>query len=294
MTIAVCYVSQEGIVLGADSTTTYNGSPNGNHYYNHGQKLFEIGEDGNFGIVTWGMGGLPHTSYRTLIAKLADDLKLNPPSSVQEVATKWVALFWPEYITNPDVLECRALAVRPAFVQNAPAPAANSRDEADEKRFSELVQNLLVGFCIAGCVDSDRKPAGFQIQFEGASVQPPAPIAVRDMQFWGAPNFILRLFLGLDVNLKRELLASGKWNGTAAEFEAIAQPFQLGLFALPMREAVDLVHSCIAATIKALKFSSLPQICGGPIEIAVITSDRRFRWVRHKPWDSAINEGDIE
>jgi hypothetical protein len=32
--------------------------------------------------------------------------------------------------------------------------------------------------------------------------------------------------------------------------------------------------------------------CGGPIEIAVITTDRRFRWVRHKDWDVAIAEGD--
>jgi hypothetical protein len=28
--------------------------------------------------------------------------------------------------------------------------------------------------------------------------------------------------------------------------------------------------------------------CGGPIEVAVITSDREFRWVRHKGWDVAI------
>ena len=42
---------------------------------------------------------------------------------------------------------------------------------------------------------------------------------------------------------------------------------------------------------KAMKFSDLPQICGGPIEIAVITSDRRFRWVKHKTWDAAIMEG---
>jgi hypothetical protein len=32
-------------------------------------------------------------------------------------------------------------------------------------------------------------------------------------------------------------------------------------------------------------------VCGGPIEIAVISSDRKFRWVRHKEWDAAIAEG---
>jgi len=58
-----------------------------------------------------------------------------------------------------------------------------------------------------------------------------------------------------------------------------------------MRDAIDFVHSCISSTIKTLKFSHLSQTCGGPIEIAVITTDRDFRWVRHKEWDAAIKEG---
>jgi len=60
-----------------------------------------------------------------------------------------------------------------------------------------------------------------------------------------------------------------------------------------MRDAIDYVHSAIYCTIKAMKFSTGAQVCGGPIEIAVITSDRKFRWVRHKPWDAAIEDGDF-
>jgi hypothetical protein len=56
VTIAACYVSPKGIVLGADSTTTYTVT-GGAHYLNHSQKLFEIGKDGTLGIVTWGLGG---------------------------------------------------------------------------------------------------------------------------------------------------------------------------------------------------------------------------------------------
>jgi hypothetical protein len=44
MTIAVCYLSPEGFVVGSDSTTTY-GSSHGPHYFNHAQKIFEIGEN---------------------------------------------------------------------------------------------------------------------------------------------------------------------------------------------------------------------------------------------------------
>ena len=60
-----------------------------------------------------------------------------------------------------------------------------------------------------------------------------------------------------------------------------------------MRDAIDYVHSAIYCTIKAVKFSTMAQVCGGPIEIAVITSDRLFRWVRHKPWHAAIVDGDF-
>jgi 20S proteasome alpha/beta subunit len=41
VTIAVCYISPEGVVLGADSTTTY--APH--IHFNNSQKLFEIGEN---------------------------------------------------------------------------------------------------------------------------------------------------------------------------------------------------------------------------------------------------------
>src|SRR5712671_5580285 len=54
---------------------------------------------------------------------------------------------------------------------------------------------------------------------------------------------------------------------------------------VPIRDAIDFTYTCILSTIKAMKFSNLPQVCGGPIEIAVITNDRNFRWVRHKSLD---------
>jgi hypothetical protein len=43
-------------------------------------------------------------------------------------------------------------------------------------------------------------------------------------------------------------------------------------------------------TIKAHKFLIGPTVCGGPIEIGFVTVDRPFRWIRHKPFDSAMSE----
>jgi hypothetical protein len=87
-------------------------------------------------------------------------------------------------------------------------------------------------------------------------------------------------------------MASQQWTGTRAELDTLVSKHALGHPMLPIRDAIDFVHACVSITIKAFKFSSLSQICGGPIEIAVITTDRKFGWVRHKAWDAAIIEGE--
>src|SRR4029079_9748282 len=96
LTIAVCYVSPEGIVLGADSTTTFQfgGVP---HFYNNAQKIFEIGENSTYGIACWGLGGFGNVSYRTLVARLADDLAGRAPVDVEDVATRWAGLVYQAY-----------------------------------------------------------------------------------------------------------------------------------------------------------------------------------------------------
>src|ERR1700734_3679957 len=98
MTIAACYLCSEGVVLGADSTTSRAMDGGGYHYFNHNQKIFELGEDATVGIVTWGLAGLGAKSYRTLIASFSDDLDKNKPTGgMTEVAKRWADFFWPQY-----------------------------------------------------------------------------------------------------------------------------------------------------------------------------------------------------
>lgn len=293
MTIAACYVSPEGVVLGADSTSSAQISPvpglTGFHYLNYNQKLFELGRESTLGVLTWGLGGLPGKSYRTLFAELADDLQANPPESVAEVVDRWIDLFWAIYSKqlSGQIARCAELAAKPPAV----AQVAEARTEAEEEEFQTLHRGLFVGFCIGGYVLPDRTPTAFHMSFDPLAGKPTGKKIVESFRWWGAPNPIKRLILGSDDDLKQSLLDSGKWQGTEDELAAILAQQQLGHPMLPIREAVDFVHACIYATIKAMKFSNLFQICGGPIEVAVITSDRKFRWVNHKPWDAAITEG---
>lgn len=294
MTIAVCYVSPEGVVLGADSTSSAVVSPGGFHYFNHNQKLFELGESATLAAVTWGLGGLGPVSYRTLFAQLVDDLRTTPPATVHDVATRWTNQFWDTYLNSPTfkplIDQCRLLNQKVAFDPNVANPAARTDDE--EKQFRQLKDGLFVGFCIAGYVPPSRETTAFEILVDPLLASSPVPSQITGVRFWGAASMIDRLLVGCDANLKQAITTSPHWAGSVAEFDAILAQHMLIHALLPIRDAIDFVHVCIYSTIKAMKFSNFTQICGGPIEIAVITTDRRFRWVRHKDWDIAIMEGE--
>jgi hypothetical protein len=295
VTIAVCYLSPEGVVLGADSTTTYGGGTATAHYYNNAQKLFQIGQDSTLGLVAWGLGGLITKSHRTLVALLADDLQAQPPKTVEDVADRWVEQFWQAYSDPNSPLsatfsECKRLAAKTPYVSGQASPTA--RTEAEEKQLAGLSQALVAGFCIGGYLPTDRRAVAFEIVFDPLKGRPKPAELVFGSRFWGAPNMIQRLILGCDNGVKDAIIGSGKWAGTRAELDALVGNHALSHPVVPIRDAIDFVHTCIVSTIKAFKFSNYSQICGGPIEIAVITTDRNFRWVKHKAWDAAINEGE--
>lgn len=290
VTIAVCYLSPEGFVLGADSTSTYltGATP---HYFNHAQKIFEIGQDSTLAIVTWGLGGLQVKSHRFLVACLADDLEKKKPKNVKEVADRWTAQFWDAYTTGlaTDIARVKSLAAQQPFSSGA----LDARTEEEEKELNDLSQALVAGFCLGGYVKSDRSPSAYVVVFDPLAAKPtPQSLPMHTPFGWGAPNMIKRLIIGIDDGLKSEILACGKWTGTQQELDALVSQYVLSQPILPIRDAVDFVHTCVHSTIKAFKFSNLAQICGGPIELAVVTVDRNFRWVRHKTWDSAIEDGE--
>ncbi|MBN9021238.1 MAG: hypothetical protein J0H08_03915 [Rhizobiales bacterium] len=292
MTIAMGFLTPEGFVVGADSTTTFT-TDDGNHYYNHAQKIFEVGQNSSLTIATWGLGSLHTVSYRHLIADLGDLFQRSAPASVEDAAKAWADLFWEAYSEGPrkpSIVRCQELHAKPAH--EPAAPNATSRTADEELEYASLKQNLVVGFCIGGNVASDRTPRAHSMIFDPLSAAPvPQPVPLGAPQFWGVPNVIGRLLIGCDARIPKAILDSGKWSGTEKELLELLIAHRLQhQTTMPIREAIDFTYSCIHATIKALKFSNLSQICGGPIEVAVITADRGFRWVRHKELYSAISE----
>jgi hypothetical protein len=76
MTIAAAYLTSEGVVLGADSTTTVTNPAGGQvqvvQLLNHAQKVFQVGERSRIGFCTWGTGKFGTVSHRTLAAQLSE------------------------------------------------------------------------------------------------------------------------------------------------------------------------------------------------------------------------------
>jgi hypothetical protein len=290
MTIAACYLSGDGVVFGADSTTTMFVSGLGptafgsEHHYNFAQKIFQIGEDSTLAMTMWGLGNLSSVSYRTLIAQFADSLAGQGVGSVQDVARGWSKYFWVAYAQDFGEVIKRAKALQ----------SKASRTDDESRELLALSQLYSGGFCVGGYVLSDRRPQAFEIKYDPLLSAPPTPdsLALGSTRFWGCPNLINRLVYGIDQGVLLDILNCGKWGGSQQELVDLLMPYCLGQpFDLPIREAIDWVHASIYTTIKTMKFSHMAPVCGGPVEVAVITTDRRFRWVRHKRFDSAIGDG---
>lgn len=284
-------------MLGADSTSSLVASPGGFHYFNHNQKLFELGEGATLAAMTWGLGGLGSISYRTMLADFASELEKKPAATVEKVAARWSEKFWGAYTssedTKPLVDRCKTLAAKTPFVAAVANPPPTARTLTEENELKELTHTLYVGFCIGGYVLPNRTPMAFHMGFSPLATTKPVPVEIpmNAYLFWGAPNMIQRLIFGADDALVNAIVGSGHWTGGNEELNKLLDDQRLAHPILPVRDAIDFVHACIYSTIKAMKFSNLAQICGGPIELAVITTDRRFRWVRHKEWDTAVSEG---
>lgn len=282
MTIAACYLSPEGVVLGADSTTTYTGMDGSQQHLDHAQKLFEVGESGTLGIVCWGLG-MP--MYRTWIAELGDDIRANPPQSVQEVAEQWRDRFWNNYesMFAHELSAARGLAGIP------------QRTTDQEAVLRQLIGKFSGGFCLAGRIGPGRTIQAFQIVY-APHLDRSNSIAeiTTPWMFWGCPNIVQRLAFGMDGEILEAILQSGRWAGTRQDIENIRSSQHLEpMSMLPLREAVDWVYSMIYSTVKMFKFSQLRPLCGGPIEIAAITTDRAFRWVKHKSLGEALTRDNI-
>lgn len=264
MTIAAAYLTSEGIVLGADSTTTVT-IPSGGvvQLFDHAQKIYEIGEGTSFALCTWGAGMVGPLSHRSVAALTGD--KIDETKSVK------------------DVVDAVCDVVSPHL---GSLPADNG-----------------FGYFVGGIDPQTRAPRCFRVLFGSQGPQIEPELAIGEARFEGAPHYFSRVFVGFEPDLPHKLLEALKRrlpdvDGLDNAFEEACNEVlpayaSIGSTDIPIREAIDYVHTYLAITIKAFKFRYGPPPCGGETEIGFVTTDRKFRWAAHKPFLSAVLENNV-
>jgi hypothetical protein len=270
MTIAAAYLVSEGVVLGADSSTTISvRTPEGAggvlQVLTHAQKIFEVGKNSRLGICTWGSGTIGNISHRSIVASLADRISGN--CTVKEAAEELVSIAFPLFTEN----------------------------KVD-----------FVGYYIGGWNKGTHEPNCYKIELRQTD-QSIEPLSLGLCYFSGMPNFFTRVFRGFDPNLplflkeelKRQLPKLSLEGDFESKFDQSFEKASLPLIAegykdLPIREAIDFIYTYLHITIKATKFKFGAPGCGGPIEIGFVSTDRPFRWVMHKSFSSAILEKEAD
>lgn len=278
MTVAAAYLTSEGVVLGADSTASVCDSKgNTLQTLNHAQKVFEVGTGTQLGLATCGDGAIGGVPHRTIAAMLGDRLK-GKPHSVEDAAKLLLEL-------------CKEFSIDASGQVAAPVE--------------------FVGYLLGG-IDPSHKPRLYWVRYIAATddkgksevvalhdrIGPMGPYVVGMKEYW------YRIFHGFDDSLFDRLLESFKKELAGADellVEAVfTSAWQNAIpelkcdgvdgMDIPIREAIDRIHACISATVKGYKLRLGMPPCGGPAEIAYISTDRPFRWARHKSFDSAIME----
>ena len=160
-------------------------------------------------------------------------------------------------------------------------------------------QLTFLGYFVGGWDAHTRQPACYRIEFRGDEEPRTHELEIGEYSFGGSREYIWRVLHGYDDQLPDLLLGEiqSSIDDLPPDFEqAYRRAFQktaqaltaVGFADLPIREAIDLVHTYLHVTIKVAKFRFGYQPVGGPIEIGYVTADRLFRWACHKEHTSAI------
>jgi hypothetical protein len=290
MTIAACHVSPEGVILGTDSTTTLTWQDgNGQsckHHLDYEQKLFEVGpKESTFGLATYGQGRIADLSHRTVAARLGRKHGETAFKTVREMADSLATFVWDKLESAHKADLDRARDLYAKYVGDPKSQLT----PADESFLVRAYNGIRGGYFLAGRLGNGEACEAYCLEWgiEQKGVRVDA-VPSETPVFKGVPYMMERLVFGHDARLFQNIMNSTHWRGSEADLRTVlAQSNLIQPKNLPLREAIDWIHTVIHTTIRAIKFSQ-EHSCGGPVEIAAITTDRPFRWVCHKSLDAAI------
>ena len=280
MTIAIALSLDDGIVLGADSATTFTG-PDGtvsNVYFN-AEKIINLAKGLPIAAAVYGVGNLEGRSITSLAKDLREQLEhptsgLDPRAYTVEEVTQRVKRFF---------FDDRYSKLYPLSVPDAGGVA-------------QPVYPAF-GFIVAGFSAMDRKAEMWSLAVELDAVEPDK-VAVRRLYgpgesglVWrGQPEALTRLIRGYSSHVHAALSQAPMSPSTATAFLSAVRVDQLVTSGMPVQDGIDLVHYLAEVTMGFVRFTSATRVVAPPIDSASITYHEGFKWVRRKHYyDPAFN-----
>ena len=305
MTIAVSIKVGEGLVLAADSTSSYFSQGTLAQSYHHARKLLQL-SDFPIGVLTYGLGNIAGRNLESLVAEF--ELQVGRVHTagnytVQELSQRLHDFILAKYDHTfpPPALLPGAGPAAVGGAADAPAPNGPSATPAGGDDDSAVAaapaqppapdERPQLGVVVGGYSHDEFFPDEFQFVIPGS---PPGEIwpdiggqQLYGVRWWGQTAPIERLYLGCDFNGFVQWFAD---NGVS-EVDAMAYYQQLRdrimwpiiYEGMPIQDAIDLAVYLVNVTIGHSRFAVGPAVCGGPIDVATITS-AGFRWVKRKDW----------
>ncbi len=228
--------------------------------YNNANKIANLYKGKPIGCVTFGAGSIGSASISTLLkdfrAKITTD---STYFDVKKYTMEEVAKKLGDFLME----ECKRL---PA---SAPKPT--------------------VGLFLAGYSTDMSLGERWAMNIENGQAQEPVRLHKPEEVGlnWGGEGgeAIARLVLGFGGRLPEILKAVVQPAQSADQVLKILLP-QLQanvIFApMPIQDAIDLAEFLVRTAIQFSRFSTGPQVVGGPIEIAAITKHEGFKWIQRK------------
>lgn len=258
MTIVVALKVGDGLVFGADSASTLMAGDGYRNSYFNAEKLTHVARKLPVGALTFGLGGLGNRS----ISSLANDLRQRLLGSDPD---------WCLDSTNFDVEQVVQRFKRFYY------------DELYQPAYAGAEQAPGMGFLIGGYSSGKDSAEVWRLDLGGRGCETTQVIRAEDPWdcVWdGQPEAIQRILFGYSSQIEQRLMEAGLPQEDAQRLLASMEPMING--AMPIQDAIDLVHYFIEVTCGYVRFTPGHATVAKPIDLAAITKHNGFKWVARK------------
>jgi hypothetical protein len=274
MSVVIAVKVSEGLVLAADSAATIQGNISNPEYQHRGvlktffnaRKVLQL-SDFPIGIATWGAATIGMRTLESLVREWEHETEWQSLKKFQQKGDN----------VKYSVKECTKQLHQHLMQIHEEAYAA--LEEKDRPP---------TGFLVAGYSESKFFPEMYRFVIPvDKNAYDQRPDINGKPQFgaswFGLTEPIIRLHFGRgDVALN---ILSEKLQISIEELSKILAPceYPMAFAQMPLQDAIEYANYMINVVIGRYRFVLGPELCGGEVDIAVITQ-QEFKWIKQKSW----------